>query len=165
MRYGFVSPSEGTSLTMSRSGNRFNRTAGFVLVEALIAIVLVSLASVSTLTLLMFARSHNAQEQERARAHQIATERMDRLLHELFPKVEGGETITVWDNGTPDDSTDDTQGIISVSLRDVNGNSIVATPTPWERVEMEVTVTWRPRGRRGDIEVRESIMTYVAPHG
>lgn len=138
---------------------------GFTLVEALIAIVIVTLASISTLSLLMFARMHNAQEQERARAHQIATERMDRLLHELFPTVVAGEDITVWDNGTPDDTSDDTQGVITVSLRDVDGNPINVTPTPWERVEIEVTVSWNPRGRRGDVEVRESLKTYMAPHG
>lgn len=150
---------------MRRPGFRFRPRTGFVLVEALIAIVIVTLASVATLSLLMFTRMHNAQEQERTRAHQIATERMDRVLQELFPTVVAGEQLTVWDNGTPDDDSDDTEGTIEVILRDVDGNLINFTPTPWERVEVEVTVSWNPRGRRGDIEVRESIKTYMAPHG
>lgn len=141
------------------------RRRGFTLVEALISIVIITLMSITTLTLLMFTRMHNAHEQERARAHQIATERMDRILHELFPTVEAGEDITVWDNGTPDDTSDDTQGVVSVSLWDVDGNPINFTPTPWERVEVEVTVTWNLRGRRAGVEARESIKTYMAPHG
>lgn len=148
-----------------RDDSRGRLQRGIALIEALIAVIIVTLGAVSTLSLLMFSRMHNAQEQERARAHQIATERMDRVLNELFPTIVSEEEITVWDNGTPDDTSDDTEGTISVFLRDVAGNSISFTPTPWERVQMEVTVTWRPRGRRGDIELQESLVTYTAPHG
>lgn len=141
------------------------RRSGFSLVEALIAIVIVTAGSVSTLSLLMTTRSHNAHEQERARAHEIATERMERVLHELFPTVVAAEEITVWDNGTPDTPHDDTTGTISVLLYDFDGNSISSTPTPWTRVQVEVVVTWTPRGRGGQQEFREVLMAYMAPHG
>lgn len=141
------------------------RRSGFTLVEALIAIVIVTTGSISTLSLLMTTRSHNAQEQERARAHEIATERMERVLHELFPTVVAAEEITVWDNGTPDSSHDDTTGTISVQLYNYEGNSISQTPTPWTRVQVEITVTWTPRGRGGHQQLREVLMAYMAPHG
>lgn len=140
------------------------RRAGFTLVEALIAIVIVTAGSISTLTLLMATRAHSAQEQERARAHQIATERMERVLHELFPTVVSAEEITVWDNGTPT-PYDDTSGTISIALYDFNDNPINTTPTPWTRVKVEVCVTWSPRGREADTELREVLMAYMAPHG
>jgi type II secretory pathway pseudopilin PulG len=141
------------------------RRSAFTLVEALIAVVIVTMGSMSTLSLLMATRSHSAQEQERARAHQIATERMERVLHELFPTVVSGEEITVWDNGTPETPYDDTSGTISVSLYDFDGNPISTTPTPWTRVEVEVTVTWTPRARSDDTELREVLMAFMAPHG
>lgn len=141
------------------------RRSGFTLVEALIAIVLVTTGAISTMTLLLATRSQNSQEQERARAHEIATERMERVLHELFPTVVSAEEITVWDNGTPDTPHDDTTGNISVALYDFDGNSIDSTPTPWTRVAVEVTVTWTPRAKDDQTELREVLMAYMAPHG
>ncbi len=142
------------------------RRKGFILVEALIAVVIVTIGSMSTLSLLITARAHSAQEQERARAHQIATEQMEIVLHELFPTVVSGEEITVWDNGTPENPNDDTVGTVSVLLYDINGTSISHTPTPWSRVQVEVSVTWTPRGRlNNDKELREVLIAYMAPHG
>lgn len=148
-------------LKICRSDSR----TGFTLLEAVMAMVIVTLAAVATLSTLMFNRAHSSEEQERARAHQIVCERMDTVLHELFPKAESGEEVQVWDNGTPGDTTDDTNGLLSVVLRDVSGDEISTTPTPWERVQVEVTLTWSPRGRRGNVELRESVMSFMAPHG
>jgi type II secretory pathway pseudopilin PulG len=144
--------------------NRTHRARrGFTLVEAAIGIVIVSLGSIATLSLLMFTRLHNAEQQERARAHQIVAEEMELRRANLFTNLTPGQETTVWDNGTPDDPTDDTIGTLIVRVRDVNGNLISQTPVPWQRVELEVTVAWNARGRRAGVELRESLVTYMSP--
>lgn len=143
----------------------FQLQRGFTLAEAVIGIAVVTLGAISTISLLMFTRLHNAEEQERARAHQIVSERMERVRLELFAAVIPGEDLTVWDNGTPDDPTDDTQGTLSVTIFDTDGNPIASTPVPWERVAVEVTLAWTPRGGREGITLRESLMTFMSPKG
>lgn len=136
---------------------------GFTLIECMIAMVIVSVGSVATITLLMNLRIHNHNEQERARAHQIVSEEMDRVQLELYSRVTSNETVTVWDNGTPDDTSDDVTGLLDVTLRDTAGNTLLAAPVPAERVEIEVTLSWVPGGRPSGRTMRESVMAYVAP--
>lgn len=136
---------------------------GFTLVEAAIAIVIVALGSLSTLGLLAFTRLHNEEEQERARAHQMVSEEMERVRLELFSRVTAGNVVTVWDNDTANDTTDDTTGTMVVTMRDTAGNLLNAAPDPAERVQVEVTLSWAPRGRRTDTTLQESVMSYVVP--
>jgi prepilin-type N-terminal cleavage/methylation domain-containing protein len=136
---------------------------GFTLVEAAIAMVIVSLGALSTLGLLAFTRLHNEEEQERSRAHQMVSEEMERVRLELFSRVTTGNQVTVWDNDTADDTTDDTTGTMVVVMRDTAGNSIASSPDPAERVQVEVTLSWNPRGRRADRTLQESVMSYVVP--
>jgi prepilin-type N-terminal cleavage/methylation domain-containing protein len=136
---------------------------GFTLVEAAIGIVIVSIGAIATLTLLMFTRLHNAEQQERARAHQIVSQEMEQRHADLYTNLTPGTTVTIWDNGTPDDTTDDTVGTLFIYVRDADGNLITQTPIPWERVEVEVTLAWNGRGRRAGIELRESLVTYMSP--
>ncbi len=136
---------------------------GFTLVEAAIAMVIVSLGAISTLGLLAFTRLHNEEEQERSRAHQMVSEEMERVRLELFSRVTTGTNVTVWDNDTADDATDDTTGTMVVTMRDTGGNVINVAPDPAARVQVEVTLNWSPRGRRADQTLQESVMSYVVP--
>jgi Tfp pilus assembly protein PilV len=136
---------------------------GFTLVEAALAIVIVTLGSLSTLGLLAFTRLHNEEEQERSRAHQMVCEEMERVRLELFSRVTAGDLVTVWDNDTANDTTDDTTGTMRVTMRDTAGNLLNAAPDPAERVQVEVTLSWSPRGRRADENLQESVMSYVVP--
>lgn len=138
---------------------------GFTLPEAVIGVAIATLGSISTISVLMFARLHNSEEQERARANQIVCERMERVHLELFSAITAGEDVVVWNNGTPEDPSDDTHGTLSVIIRNGEGHLIAATPVPWERVQVEVTLAWRPRGRRDSPLLRESLMTFLAPKG
>lgn len=142
---------------------RRRQTSGFSLVEALIGIFVVVLGSTSTISLLTFIRLHNTEEQERARAHQMVSEEMDNLLGELFPQIEPSQSVVIWDNGTPDIATDDTPGTMTIEVRDGDNNVLSSVPTPWEKVQVEVSVSWNARGRRADAVRHESVMTYVAP--
>lgn len=142
---------------------RLYRRRGFTLIESVIAIVIVSLGAISTMSLLMNSRVHNHNEQERARAHQIVSEEMDRVRLELFSRITANETVTVWDNGTPDDTSDDVIGTLDVIIRDTDGNALAAAPVPAQRMEVEVTLSWTPGGRPSGRVMRESVMTYVSP--
>lgn len=136
---------------------------GFTLVEAALAIVIVTLGSIATLGLLAFTRLHNEEEQERSRAHQMVSEEMERVRLELFTRVTAGDVVTVWDNDTAGDPTDDTTGTMVVTMRDTAGNLLATAPDPAERVQVEVTLSWSPRGRRADTTLQESVMSYVVP--
>jgi prepilin-type N-terminal cleavage/methylation domain-containing protein len=135
---------------------------GFTLIEAVITVLIVAMGCIGALSLIQFLRLQNVLAQERARAHQIVCEEMDRQRHELFPQITGGTTVTVWDNGTPDDPTDDTMGTIEVIVRDTDGNLLPAVVGN-RRVQVEVTLTWNPRGRLSNKTYHETVMTYIAP--
>jgi type II secretory pathway pseudopilin PulG len=137
----------------------------FTLIEATIAIVIVTLGSISTFSLMMFTRLHNEEEQERARAHQIASAYMERVKAELFSATAGFEDVQLWDNGTPEDPSDDTACNVAVTLRDSDGHMLVVFPPQAERVQVEVTVSWHPRGRRSDETLQESLMSFIVPKG
>ena len=129
----------------------------------MIAVVIVAIGMIASLQLLTFQHVINTLEQERARARQIVSEEMERLRHELYTRIEGGQSVTVWDNGTPDNTSDDTMGVLAVTVRDPDGVSVFVAPNPAERVEVEVTLSWHPRGRFNDKTFQETVMTYIAP--
>ena len=141
------------------------RKRGFSLIEVMITVAVVSIMFFATLSLIMTARMLDNLEQERARAHEIVTEELDRVRFALFSRVTGGDEVTIWDNGTPDNDTDDTEGVLSVTIRDQGGNTLAVTPVPSEIVEIEVTLTWTPRGRVGSSSriYRETVMAYITP--
>lgn len=141
-----------------------NRTKrGFSLVESLIAVMVVAIGMTATLSMLTRVRINNALEQERARAHQIVIEEMDTVRHELYSRITGGRNVTVWDYATPDDPSDDTTGVLQVVMRDPNGALLANAPVPAVRIQIEVTLTWNPRGSQAGRTVRETVMTYIAP--
>ena len=139
------------------------RQFAFTLIEAMVAVMITAIGMISALQLLTFSHVQNDLEQERSRAHQIVCEEMERLRHELYTRITGGTTVTIWDNGTPDDTTDDTVGTLEVIVRDTNGGALTAAPVPAVRVQVEVTLTWNPRGSRHTNTFRESVMSYIAP--
>lgn len=138
---------------------------GFTLIETVIAIVIVSLGAVAMYSLLTFTRLHNEEQQERARAHQIASAYMEQFKSQLFSTALAVEDEQLWDNGTPEDPSDDTLCNVDVALRDADGNLLVSFPPNAERVQVEVTVSWHPRGRRGDQTLQESLMSFIVPKG
>ena len=145
-----------------KSGNR-RALAAFTIVEAMLAMGILALGMIGGLQMLTFVRVQNDLEQERARAHQIVSEELERVRHELYTRITGGETVTVWDNGTPDDTNDDTVGTLEVVVRDPSGTLLTAAPVPSVRVQVEVTLIWHPRGLLSGKSFRETVMTYIAP--
>jgi prepilin-type N-terminal cleavage/methylation domain-containing protein len=140
-----------------------SEAGGFSLVEVLIAVIIVLVGSMSTVSLLTLTRIENDMEQERARAHQIVSERMEEIQRDLYTFITPGTQVTVWDNGTPEDTSDDTLGTLEVIARDTDGTQIAAAPNPPVRVQVEVTLSWNPRGRLAAKTMRETVMTYIAP--
>jgi hypothetical protein len=130
----------------------------------MVAVVIVALVMTATLTLLIFSRIDNALEQERTRAHQVVTQEMERVAHELYTRVTGGRQVLVWDNGTPNDLTDDTMGTLEVIIRNPQtGAQLFAAPVPAIRIQVEATLTWQARGSMARKTMRETVMTYIAP--
>ncbi len=141
-----------------------NQKSGFSLVEVMIAMGVASMGILGTLSLIMFAQTHNALEMERSRAHQIVSQTMEQAEFSLFTVLQTGTTTTIWDNGTPLDTTDDTVGSLSVIARNVmNGTTITLTPPSATALQVEVTLTWNPRGAMGTKTFRETAMTIIAP--
>src|SRR5687768_631898 len=90
----------------------------FTLVEIMIAVVVVSVGVAATFSMFTFSHLQNALEQERSRAHQLICQKMEEVRQDLQTRITPGTQVTVWDNGTPDNNTDDTVGTIAVIVRD-----------------------------------------------
>ncbi len=141
------------------------KTGGFTLVECLLALVLATLIFTATLSMLGFARSHNQVEQERCRAHQIVCQALETERFNLFPKTQSDSIVTVWDNGTPADPSDDTTGELDITVRDpATGTVLAKAPEPAILIEIEATLTWHPRvASWKPREMHETVITYKAP--
>ena len=141
-----------------------NRKWAFTLVECMIAVAIVAIGPLSILSILAWVRLHNDLEQERSRAHQIVSEAMENLRLELYTCLTAGDTVTVWDNGTPDITSDDTIGNLEVIIFDPETNALLEkAPDHAKRVGVEVTLSWNPRGRLSGKTYRETVMTYLSP--
>jgi prepilin-type N-terminal cleavage/methylation domain-containing protein len=136
---------------------------GFTLVEVLLSLVLVSIGMLATMSLLMFIRQSNVMEQERSRARQIVYEQLEAARASLYTHLASGTTVTVWDNGTPNNPADDTQGALDVIVKNLAGTRLYAAPVPAQVVQVEVTLSWHPHGRRAAKVMRETVMSYFAP--
>ena len=141
---------------------------GFSLVEVMIALGVVAMGALASLSLLSFANLHNYLEMERIRAHEIVSGTLEQQRSQFFPKSLGSGQTTIWDNGTAD-TTDDTEGNLFVTRTNaVTGESIGktiaqlktdlisttstqdTTPNPSSTlVQVDVVMEWTPRGRVG----------------
>lgn len=140
------------------------RRGGFTLIEVLVAVLVVSVSFTAVMTLLIFDSVCNNFEQERIRAHQIVSEEMENVRRTLYTRLTSGRTVTVWDNGTPAITTDDTVGTLEVTVRDPkSGVQLTQAPVPATRVQVEVTLIWHPRGSNNNKTMHETLMTYIAP--
>lgn len=136
----------------------------FSLIEVMIAIMVVALGTMSTMSLISYAHLQNAVEMERARAHQIVSEEIELARFDLYPRIREDDPVVVWDNGTPDYASDDTEGVINVTVSDpYTGENLVVAPVPAKVLLLEVTLEWNPRGRLGNKLYRETEMTYISP--
>lgn len=136
----------------------------FSLIEVMIAMLIVAMGTMSTLSLISYAHMQNAMEMERARAHQIVSEEIELARFDLYPRIREDDPVVVWDNGTPTLASDDTEGIINVTVKDpYTGVNLTAAPVPATVLLLEVTLEWHPRGRMGNHTFRETEMTYISP--
>lgn len=135
------------------------------LVECMIAVAIAAILVLATLSALAFARVQNSFAQERVRAHQIVSQKLEIERYHLFTWTGTGSQQTIWDNQTPGDTSDDTIGTLEIEVRDAaTGAVYTSAPNPATLLEIEATLTWNPRGPRlGNKTFRESAITYKAP--
>jgi hypothetical protein len=72
---------------------------------------------------------------------------------------------TIWDNGTPDDTSDDTLGDLEVIVKDLKTGATLApgTPATENMLRIEATMSWHPRPNFHDRMLRETVVTYRVP--
>ncbi|NQU41646.1 prepilin-type N-terminal cleavage/methylation domain-containing protein [bacterium] len=138
---------------------------GFTLVECMFGIFIASVVFLSTILALGYARIQNEVEQERIRAHQIISQKLEIERYQLFTWTASESTQTIWDNETPDDTSDDTAGTLEIIVRDpVTGAILTMAPDPARLIEIEATLSWSPRVARMQNRVlRETVITCKAP--
>ncbi|MFW5870096.1 MAG: type IV pilus modification PilV family protein [Candidatus Sumerlaeota bacterium] len=141
------------------------KRTGFTLLEVMLAVAIAGITTLATLGILGFARLHNSQEQERARAHQVVTQAIEEENHRLFTYTTAGEEMTIWDNMTPGDTSDDTVGTLTLRVENAQtGEVLTQAPDPAVMVKIEATLTWVTRGSKlQDKLMRESAMAYKVP--
>ncbi|MFC1601708.1 prepilin-type N-terminal cleavage/methylation domain-containing protein [Candidatus Sumerlaeota bacterium] len=145
---------------------RNKRTAGFNLLEVMVAVAVLGICFLGTLSVLAFARLQNELEQQRTRAHQIVSQALEIEAYELFTYSSTVVETTIWDNGTPDDPSDDTMGWLVVIVSNPDTGEILFTaPDPAIMVQIEATVLWYPQGTRmaNSKFLQESVITCKAP--
>lgn len=148
----------------NRSASRDQRRRrGLTLVEVLFASAIVALGMLATLTMLTAIRINNSIAQERSRARQVIYLEVEGLRYTLYSRLRPSRTVTVWDNGTPDDPQDDMQGQLQIVLRDSNGAILAQPPATGAQVQAEVSLSWNPRGRLAGKTLTETMMTYFVP--
>lgn len=141
------------------------RSRAFTLIECIFASAIASVSILATFSVLGFARMNNELEQQRSRAHQIVCQKLEIERYQLFTWTQTDSVQTIWDNGTLDDISDDITGQLRLTVKDPKtGDVLTSAPDPATLLEIEVTLTWRPRGTRiGDKLQSETCMTYKAP--
>ena len=139
--------------------------AGLTLIECMLAVGIASIISLSTLSAISFARTVNELELERTRAHELVCQALEIERFELFTWTMADTVQTIWDNATPDDSSDDTTGTLSVIVRDpATGVTLTSAPDPAVMVEIEATLSWHPRvGRLSGKTLSESVVSMKVP--
>ena len=144
---------------------RRKNKAGFTIIEAVIASAIAAFTIMATLSLLGFSRMQNEIAQERARAHQIVCQKLEIERYQLFTWTQSSKEVTIWDNGTVDDASDDTVGELEIIVTDpATGAVLTAAPDPAVMLQIEATLTWRLRGGRlSETDLRETAITFKAP--
>jgi len=139
------------------------RTRGFSLIEVMVAMSVVLLGSISTIGLITQSKVISYSERDRARAHQIVMKEMEKVRRQLFSQVAPATEVTLWDNKTPDDPTDDTVGTLEMHMRTLGGVTLAKLPEAPQAVLVEVSLTWSPRGSMSGRKFTERLVTYIAP--
>lgn len=142
----------------------FKKFAAFTIVEIMMASLIALVAITATLNLLFYARTNNELEQERTRAFQIISQKLDVETYKLFTWTQSDAQVTIWDNATPDDPNDDTRGLMEIIVRDPDTRQVLnAVPNPARMVEVEATIRWKHRGPRPNRLMSETVITTKVP--
>jgi hypothetical protein len=159
---------------MSMKTNSFqrgqHRRRAVSLAEVLIALLLASIMVTGALQLLQFNQIYQMKEEMRASAVDALSHEMEILKHEFIYNLEPySKGVTLYDNRTPNDRTDDTTGTLRVRFLDRSGSvlgtaaDILSTARTEGRVEVNMRVTWSGRGRFSGVFYHERMGGYVIP--
>lgn len=144
------------------------RQAGFSIIEALIAVVLVSIVALGLVASVIISRQLAEYDKQRLAAISAARRELEiRSRRDLFPTLNPIADVTLDNFNTPDEA-DDLRASMTLEVYSVNadgsrGAQLTSSPTTDELLEVVVRVSWNRTGSRSSARVSEELHTYVAP--
>lgn len=136
------------------------------LIEVMVTVVVVAFVGMGIMASVVYGTQAQRKVQEYNSAARIAAGELDELKRRSFYTLTkpATETVTIFDNGTPGDASDDVTGTVEVSLFDSKGTEVgtggVVVPTDRSMIRAEATVTWTPagNGETPEVVVMESLL-------
>jgi len=146
---------------MGKSRNR--KIKGFTLIEALIAIVILTSIGIGIISTVIYAKYQVEIENQRTKALILASKTMEVLQRTYIPSIMGfTSNVIIDDNGTVE-TTDDLPGTLQVVVKDKNGNVLTSPPPGDNYIRVEVYVRWHPAGNPSGKLLEESLISEIAP--
>jgi len=139
----------------------------FTLLEVVIVVIMVLVIGLALMRGIIFVKQAYQYSRERSNAQRIASSFVEQArstpFEQLVPKA---EEVTIDNNRTETDVSDDVTGQASLTLRSpIDPNVTVSTTTGLEYVIVEATVVWWTGGtaRTAETQHRVFISTQFAP--
>lgn len=158
------------SLMIARLTRKHSDAVAFTLVEALVTLIIAVVMVVGIIRLLTFNFVYQNQQELRAGAMDAMVGEMEMIRHEFIYRLEPyDKSVTVSDNRTPSDITDDSRGDLRVRLFDRAGNeltdkaSVEVATKDGDRLRVAMMVEWRGRGIFSRRLYREQLVGYLIP--
>jgi type II secretory pathway pseudopilin PulG len=143
---------------------------GFSLVEVLVAVVLVTVAVIGTISSLLFIRETLDVDKQRLIAINHARQQMEVARRNLYPSLGFDSTILIDNFNTPTVTADDVTAELSTQAWVIETDGSLTEVTTQNQLEdgrmllLQVEIEWnRGAGRRSETREREVLQTYVSP--
>ena len=134
------------------------------LMEIAVTIFLVTLIGCGIICSLMYCRRYSQMERERSGSMRAAARKMEELKRTLFAQLEPGtESVVIDDNRTPQDTSDDVHGTLTVTFKSKDGTVLNTWPPDDNRIRVEIDVTWHPAGSLSRKTLRQRLYSYLTP--
>lgn len=144
--------------------------AGFTLVESLIAMLIVAMSSIGTVSAVIYSRNLAEYDKQRLSAISVARRYIEEAQRHVTLAGLTINSLPLDDFNTPDDLTDDLNATLERHVYALNADGSrgaeVVNPAAIDLsnlYEVVVTVSWERTGNRSGRPVTEELQTYIAP--